>query len=187
MAGRVFRSGNAEVALDGRLEKLVDELVSRTETESLRVARELAEEVADSARRAWYGPGGVRKVTGKSGDIQVREIVNLDTGDVRVSVGSTDDRISGGKPVPVFVRRPGRLSLVRQPVTREQWFATPKALRANFKSTRNDPPGTSPPYIFVPNPDASDGKKQLNELVKKPTRKGIRKAARRLGEAISRG
>ena len=184
---RTFRSGAVTVELDGALQDFVDGLIQRTATSSLIAARELAEKVARDARAHWYGDGGVRRVTGQSGDIQVREVVDLQRGEVRVSVGSTDKRVSGGKPVPVFVKRPGRLSVVRQSVTIDQWFAAPKSMRANFKSTRNDPPGTSPPYLFVPNPNASDGKFQLLEWVRKPVKAGIRRAARSLGEGVSRG
>lgn len=188
MSQTKFTSGNVTVTLSGELEAFVKAAVKRAETHSLRVARELAEKVAADARAEWYGPRGVTKRTGKSGDIRVVETIDISAGEVKVSVGSTDDRISGRRPVPVYVKRPGRLSLRKVSVTHETYWATAKTLRANYHPVPGrDPEGTSGPYIFELNPKASDGKKLLPLYVKNPVKKAMRAAASDLGKAIARG
>ena len=183
-----YKSGDVTVTLSGELEAFVKGALKRAETHSLRIARELAETVAADARADWYGPDGVTRVTGKSGDIQVVESVDIAAGEVKVSVGSTDERISGRRPVPVYVRRPGRLSLRKVSVSHETYWKTRPALRANYHPVPGrDPKGTSGPYVFEPNPKASDGKTLLPILVKNPVKKALRAAASELGTAISRG
>ena len=182
-----YTDGSVTVDLGGQLEDFVRGIVDRATTESLRTARRIAEEVRGDAAARWYGADGVTRKTGLSGQIRVVETVDLAKGEVRVSVGSADKRTSGGKPVPVWVRRPGRLSVVRVPVSAREWFGAPESMRANFKAGPNDPPGTSPPYLFAPNPKASDGKKPIDELVKKPVRKRMKASAEALGAAIAGG
>ena len=181
-----FTNGPVSVDLGDQLEQFVLGIVERTATAALVTARAICEEVAVSARRDWYGPIGVRRITGQSGDIQVREVVDIAAGTVTVSVGSADPRMAGRKPVPVYVRRPGRMSVVKVPVTRAKYFETAPSMRANFsKPLPGDPRGTRPPYVFVPNPAAQDGKFLLQELVKKPVRLALRRAAADLGRALS--
>lgn len=188
MTARSYTNGSVTVSLSGEMEAFVDGLLKKAATASLVTARRLAEEVRDDAERQWYGVNGVRKVTGKSGNIQVTESVNIQTGEVRVSVGSADDRVSGGKPVPVFIRRAGRLSLVKVEVSHDRYWKTPKSMRANYHPIPGrDPRTASGPFIYEPNPKASDGRKMLNEFVKKPVKKAMRKAAGELGTAIREG
>lgn len=180
---RIFRAGGVEVELSDELEDFVERTLARAETAALRQARALAEEVAAEARREWYGPNGVNRKTGKSGDIRVREAVDVRTGTVTVSVGSTDDRRARGRPVPEFIRRPGRTSLVKRRVTHETYWRTPASLRANYHRLPQDQ--TPGPFIWTSNPEASDGKKMLDVYVKRPVRKRIKKAAAELGRDIA--
>ena len=179
-----YTDGSVTVDLGGQLEDFVRGIVDRATTESLRTARRIAEEVRGDAAARWYGADGVTRKTGLSGQIRVVETVDLAKGEVRVSVGSADKRTSGGKPVPVYVHRPGRLSEVRVPVSSREWFAAPKSARANFKAGPNDPKGTSPPYLFPLNPKAADGKKLIDELLKKPLKARVKAAASELASGI---
>src|SRR3990167_2623278 len=88
-----FTDGPVTVQLDGALERWGADLLT-----------------SPQARAAWCGPAGVRRVTGLSGDIRVVTTIDAGRGELRVSVGSTDPRMAGGRPVPTYVHRPTRLS-----------------------------------------------------------------------------
>ena len=123
------------------------------------------------------------KRTGKSGAID--RVTTLDSGrsEVRVSVGSTDTRQdSKGKGiVPYFVRRPGPLSTIRKVVTPEEWWAWKKAGKPVAPKLRGQPPW----QIEVPNPEASDGKYLVVELIRKPVAARLREITPELGRAIA--
>lgn len=68
------------------------------------------------------------------------------------------------------------------------YWATTPALRANYRAIPGrDKPGATGPFVYEPNPNASDGKYQLNELVKKPVKKRIKKLADEVGKRIAAG
>lgn len=186
MTRRVFTSGNVTVELSADIERFVDGLLAKTETAAVREMRELAEEVARDAEAQWYQD--VEWRTGKSGQMEVIERIDLASGEVRFAVGSTDKRRSGGKPVPVYVRRPGRFSLRKVQTTHDGYWATPAAFRANYRAIPGrDRPGQRGPFIYEPNPNASDGKALLVELVKKPVKKRVKKLAEDVGKRIAEG
>ena len=120
-----YSDGMATVTLDGALEAFVRSALSTVERAALAVMEDHAAELAATARREWYGPSGVDRETGKSGDIQVVTTVNAARGIVRVSIGSTDTRKAGktSKPLAAFVHQPWGSSLRAKAVTREEWFA----------------------------------------------------------------
>lgn len=182
---QTFRAGSVEVTLSGELEDFVRRVVERTETAALRSTRAIATEVAREARRKWYGPEGVNRVTGKSGDIQVHETIDVTKGTVTVSVGSTDKRRSGRKLVPEYVHRPGRTSTVKKRVSHDEYWRTPDSLKANYHRQKGDK--TPGPFIFVSNPGASDGKKLLPLFVKRPVKKQVNKAARDIARGVADG
>jgi hypothetical protein len=171
------------VTLDGGLEDFVRGLVARTESAVIRQTREAAEEVARSARAAWYGPNGVTRKTGRSGQIVVRESIDISAGTITISVGSADTRTAGNKPVPVYVHRPKRTSAIQVPCTPDEWYAAASSLRAPW---RDGPVGRTP-YLYAPNPKASDGKHLLVETVKKPMKKRIRRISRDIAREVARG
>lgn len=150
-----FTDGNVTIALDDGLERLVRDLLSAAETETVRILEAAAEEVAAEARGKWYTM--VDKETGRSGDIQVVTTFDTGRGEVRVSVGSTDTRKAGSKPLPVYVHKPGWLSV------------KPRA------GTKGRPP----------NPKANDGAFLLVELVRKPTLRKVKLITPELGRAIA--
>lgn len=167
-----FRDGGVTAIITSNLETELLKRAHAAAGAALSLLQDEAHAVADAAHSSWYGSNGVTRRTGKSGDIAVVTTVTPDA--VRVGLGSTDDRQAGGRFVAMFVKRPGRLSLIRKEVTNDEWWGTPKAMRANYRPRRKgaeneaDPPGSGP-YIYVPNPLASDGKGLMNEFVRKPT------------------
>lgn len=140
------RSGGVTATLTGIDASTVRAIMGRAMGGALRVMESRAEELAAEARREWYGPNGVNRETGKSGDIQVVTTADLDRGEVRVGIGSTDDRTvqsykSGNRaransaqaarrrteggwalPVAVFVHQPSPNKLGAKAVDRDEWF-----------------------------------------------------------------
>ena len=178
-----FTDGPVTVQLDGALERWVADLLTSTQSETVRVMRAAADEVAAAARAAWYGPMGVRRETGLSGDIRVVTTIDAGRGELRVSVGSTDPRMAGGRPVPTYVHRPTRLSTILVETTPREYFAAPESMRGPWKP---GPTGKRIPQLFSPNPRASDGKKLLQVLVRAPLKARVGKLGPTVGAAIGR-
>lgn len=122
MAVTRISSGSATVVLDAPDAAWVREAVSRAMGGALRALEAEAERVAADARREWYGPNGVERETGRSGDIQVVTTVDTAASEVRVGIGSADTRKAGGKPVPVYVHRRWGKGLEPKAVTRDEWL-----------------------------------------------------------------
>lgn len=183
----MFRMANdiGSATLDGGLARLTDTIVEAAKTETLRVLVDVATSVEVTAEASWYGPPGVTRRTGASGDIAVVSEVTADG--VRVSVGSTD--VARAR----FVHRPGPLSTVPAPVSQEEYWANKRAGGATrklyFHARTNRPDQgvvAGGYYKLVPNPKASDGKYLLQELVGKPGRAALRRAGPLIGSAIAR-
>lgn len=119
------KSGGVTATITGMESATVRAIMGRAMGGALRAMEDRAEALAAEARREWYGPSGVERETGKSGDIQVVTTADLDRGEVRVSIGSADDRKAGkgGKPVAVFVHRASSRTLRARAVTQEDWWA----------------------------------------------------------------
>jgi hypothetical protein len=181
-----YRNGSVTVSLDGGLERFVRRLLDSTQSELVRQIRRAADDVARAARADWYGPQGVTRETGRSGDIQVRELVDAARGEIRISVGSTDQRMAGIRPLPVYVHRPGPTSTVLRVVSPRKYFAAPTVMRGPWRVVG----GRRAPQLFVPNPAASDGKFLLQTLVKGPMRARVKAisiaAAKGIGERMRR-
>jgi hypothetical protein len=177
-----FTDGDTTVTLDGAMEDLVRRAIDGATGGSVRVLEDRGAIVATGARAAWYGPGtGVQRRTGRSGDIEV--VTSVSETEVRVSIGSAD--LAKAK----YVHRPGRLSLVRVEVSEAEYWRTPKKLRANFKpfkASKGRPAdsGTGP-YVWRINPDASDGKFLVPELVRKPAAVALQEAIPALTAAFA--
>lgn len=175
-----YNDGGVTVTLDGGLDAFVRQALDAAGGEALTIVEELAEEVAAEAGAAWYGPDGVTKRTGKSGQIDVVETVSPD--EVRVSVGSLD--LDKAK----YVHRPGRLSTTVEEITKEVYeTAKNRPGAALVFHARRDRPGITKGayYRVVHNPLAKDGKYLLSELVTKPARARLKASATALGEAIA--
>ena len=113
------------------------------------------------------------------------ESVDVTRGEWRVSVGSADRRTvgKGGKPLPVYVHRASRASIIEVDCTPDEWYALPESLRAPWRQGR----GKRIPQRKKLNPRASDGKYLLQVLVKGPMKAKIKAIAARIGEAVRRG
>ena len=168
-------SGGVTVEVGGELAEFVADLVARTETAALREIREAAAEVAAHANREWYRM--VTRRTGRTGQIAVQETVDVSQGEVRVSVGSRDRRVLG-RPVPLYVREPGRTSTIEVVVDRARWEAAPEALRVPLGSD-----GVAPIYrIRQANPKSGTGRYLVPTLITGP----MRARAKAIGVEIAR-
>lgn len=177
------------VTLEGNLEAWVRQALTAAAGAVVEAMEEEAQMVADEARANWYSNDGVTRQTGKSGDIRV--VTTVTPSEVRVGIGSTDDRVNDkGLPVALFVKRPGRLSLIRKAVDRDTWWGTAPAMRANYrprragKANEADPAGSGP-YIYEPNPLANDGKTLMVEFVRKPMTARVKVLSPKLRDAIT--
>lgn len=177
-----YSDGGVTVTLDGGLEEWMRSLLSAAETETVRVIEDAADAEARKSEDAWYGPGGVTRRTGRSGEI--KRVTIFSPGEVRVSVGSTDQRIDSQKKklTPLYVRRPGPLSLIDKYVTQGEWWAWKEARKPVGKAGSK---GKSDWVIRVPNPKASDGKFLMVELVRKPVTAMIKAIAPDIAQAIA--
>lgn len=190
-----FRDGSVTCELDDGLDRFVRGLLSAGETETLAEIETAAGEVAQHADAEWYGPNGVTKDTGLTGDIGVVTTIDNVKGEIRVSVGSRDTRKAPktGKPIPVYVHRPAATAMIRKQVTHEEYWAAPKGQRANYHPLPANPKtgfkgDTTPgPFLWVKSPKASDGKFLLAELVRKPAKAKVKLLAGNLGARIVRG
>ncbi len=186
---RVARAGDFTVTIDGNVEEFARQALQAALGETVRLMEAEMQPIADQARAEWYGPQGVTRRTGQSGDIRVVTTIDTARDEVRVGIGSTDGREAKGRYVAVFVHRPKSLSLIRKEVDNATWWATPEAMRANYRPRRKgkeneaDPPGSGP-YIYVLNPLASDGKKLMEEHVRKPATLKLRNLSPALRDAI---
>jgi hypothetical protein len=167
-----FQDGPVTTILHGDLKGFVRAAVVAASGAVVDTLEAEVEPVRASGHGAWYGSNGVTRETGKSGDLQM--VTTVSATEVRVGILSTDDRrTEKGALLAYVMKRPGRLSLVRKEVTNDEWWATPEAMRANYRPRRAgrgnpaDPAGSGP-FIYEPNPKASDGKNLMNELVRKP-------------------
>lgn len=174
-----YTEGGITVTLDGALKARVDEIVATVGGETVRQMQLEAQMVADKARADWYGPEGVTRQTGLSGDIVVTTTVS--PSEVRVGVGSSDTRRAGGRFVAMFVRRPGRLALTPKQVTRGEWWAWKKAGKPVGKGGTPDGADWT---ILEASDAASDGANLMTLFVRRPMTARMRKLPDALREAI---
>jgi hypothetical protein len=168
-----YRDGGVTVTLSGDLLTGVDAAIRRAMGGALEVMETEAEAVARKARAAWYGADGVTRRTGKSGDIQPITTIDAAKQEVRVGVGSTDTRTAGRKPVWVFVHRPAPTSAIQVEVGRAEYFATPDALKARY------------PFVWKPNPGASDGKNLMAVYIRAPIKAALPAVAAAVGKLVT--
>lgn len=124
------------IAGDGWSVVLTDSITERFNQIALAAIRATTAEVeaalepiAQTARAQWYGPNGVKRVTGASGDIQVVTTIAADMSTVTVAVGSTDTRLVKGadgrsRPRATTIHRPGALAAAtkRVEISKDEYF-----------------------------------------------------------------
>ena len=190
MSVTVWREGGVSVRMSGDLLAWADAaILDATNGASAEVAA-ILEPVAAQARAEWYGPQGVVKRTGLSGQIDVITTANLDKGIVTVSIGSTDTRQAGKTRalVPSFVHRPGRTARELKSVTREEFFRTSPSLRVGVARVAKPAQGIKPGdwVIRVLSPRASDGKTLLPIYVNKPAKDAVGAKTIQIGATMAR-
>lgn len=188
-----YRDGDVTVTLDDGLAAFVRGLMTAAERTSVEVCERHAREVADAAERDWYGPGGVTRRTGRSGDIDTE--TRIGAAEVRVRAYSTDTRRAGkgGKPVPVYVHRAAATSSVAVEVTEGEWWGTQRASRGPrgdraWTAKQREAFGAPGRWLVLrQNPKAGDGKYLLTELLRKPGKARERDIAREIAVGVERG
>ena len=187
-----WREGGVTVTLTGDLAAWAERAIKAALGGAVEVVQAEMETVARDAEAAWYGSQGVQRVTGKSGDMAVVTVIDLDKGRVLVSVGSTDDRIAGksGKGVPVYVHRPTSLASSAKVVSREEYYAAPTSTRIGCARKAQPGIAVGDYLVRVSSPRASDGKKLLPLFVNGPGKRALKLAvpalARIMAERIER-
>ena len=175
-----FRDGDTTIILDGALEELVTRAVEAAGGEAVRILQARAQTLARAASAQWYAPGtGVKRRTGKSGDIQV--VTTVSSTDVRVSVGSTDTALVGSKPRAALIHRPSRASLKAVATSQGEWW---RQKRAGLPVGPSGTYGKEDWYVLISNPDASDGKYLIPELIRKPGAALLEAAAPEIAAAL---
>ena len=200
----VYKEGAASIVLSGDLAAWAEQAMRDATGGAVDLLTATLQPVADTASAGWYGPGNVQRVTGQSGRIEVISTIDANKCVVRVSVGSTDTRVSSkgtkyqtksgeekqrsaGAPVPNFVHRPYAATTELKAVTREQFFAAPKSTRVGVAKKDWDflPVKKGDWLIRVVTPRASDGKTLLPIYVNKPGKEAVQGKLTELGAAMA--
>ena len=188
---RAITSGGATITITGDLEARMRQRVINAEHSMVRVIEAALEPIAAAARAEWYGPRGVRERTGRSGEIDVVTTIDVAKAEARVSIGSRETELAGGKPRVVYIRSPGALSTTLKAVDADTYWRTPKEIQFAFRRPKGfrDDPGRPPqgfPAIFVGTEGAGKGYgAMLEKLVKAPARKAIKVSVRQLAKAAT--
>ena len=187
-----WRVGGVTTTLDGDLEAWAERAIKNALGGAVEVVQAELETVARSAESAWYGAQGVQRVTGKSGDMAVVTVLDLDKGRVLVSVGSTDDRVSTsnrskGAPVAYFVHRPGPNTPVAKVVTHEEFYAAPMSTRIGRARKAQPANGIAVGdyLVRVASTRAADGKKLLPLYVNGPGKRALKLAVPALARIMA--
>lgn len=201
----VWREGGVSVTLTGDLLAWANAAINDATNGAAAEVAAILEPVAAQARAEWYGPQGVIKRTGLSGQIDVITTANLDKGVVTVSVGSTDTRTAtkgtlrqradgtetrrqAGAPIPAFVHRAGRTTTRLQAVTREEFFRAPKSTRVGVAHKAQPQLGIKPGdwiiRVLIDRP--SDGKTLLPIYVNRPAKEAVGAKTLEIGATMAR-
>lgn len=172
--------GKAAVTVTGDLEAMAKRLVDATAKAFVDATAPIADAVVASAEAHWYDD--IEKRTGKSG--QWTTAISLRPDSVTVGIQSLDDRKVGpnGAVVAFVVHRPGVLSLMPKEVSQGEWW---RAKKAGHPVGRTGAAGANNWLIYVPNPDARDGKTLMPELIRRPFRQRIKNIGTQLGPIVS--
>lgn len=176
-----YTEGGVTVALDDGLNRFMRAAFDAATTETVRILEAAAEEQRAKSEADWYDPNtGVTRQTGRSGQLEV--VTTISAEEVRVSLQSSDTSRVGSKPRAALIRRPARLSLVEELVDQGAWWAWK---RGGKPVGRRGTAGKGDWSILVPNPNASDGRQLVAELIRKPMKARIKTILPALGRAIA--
>jgi hypothetical protein len=186
-----YTNGAATVILSGDLEAFARAALVQATNGAIHVMEAAAEEVRAAAEEVWYRQ--VDRETGQSGALAVVTTVDEARGEVRVTVGSTDPRKDKrGRPAVAFIHRPRALSTVAVQITDGEYNRLKSkggtAAATVFHARFDDPHAGVKAGLYYRkkgNPDASDGKVLLQELIRKPMRAKIKVILPDLGRAVA--
>ena len=184
-----YKDGGVTISLDGDLAKWAEAAVQQAAGAAIDIVRAELDAVASSAEASWYGPQGVQRVTGKSGQMAVTTTIDAAKGVIRVTVGSSDDRRVGKKALApaAYVHRAERLATELQVVTREQFLSAPQSTRVGRARRASTITGAKVGdyLIRIASPRASDGKKLSPLFVFAPGKRAITAALPKIGAAMA--
>lgn len=184
-----WRYGGVTVTQTGDLEAWAERAIRSALGGAVDVVQAEFEQVAREAESVWYGAQGVQRVTGKSGDMAVVTVLDVDKGRVLVSVGSTDDRIAGktSNRVPVYVHRAGPNTSVAKVVSRKEFYAAPPSTRIGRARKAQPANGIAVGdyLIRVASTRASDGKKLIPLFVNAPGKRALKLAVPALARIMA--
>lgn len=176
--------------LDERMRAIFETMVRAASAEVI----DAFEPVATRARAEWYGPNGVKRRTGASGDVIVTAAIATDLSSVTVAVGSTDTKIVKGangraRPRATAIHRPGVFARERVELTKDEYFRRWRLNKeGKQKSTVWQDKKTGKYYGYAPAQNAGDGAYLLPKLVNVPARAALKainiKIGRRIASAI---
>lgn len=168
MGTTTYRDGPATIRVTADFAAILRQALQNASGGCLDALEAEAEKVQQDASAQWYGPNGVNKRKGTTGDIAVSTEVQPTK--VKVSVGSTDLKNA------IYVHRPGPLSLIAVEITKDEYRRVKKTdKKATVFHARKSMPEAKVEagkyYRSEPNPNASDGRYLLPLLVSSPYRK----------------
>lgn len=192
MSEYVIRDGDFTFRITDDLDRWIEDEYVRMSVAFTESAREVLEPIRDDALRRWYGPDGVTRITGRSGDIQIVTTLDVGTQEVRVAIGSTDTRMVKGRdgrsrPRATAIHRPGALAMEWVEVTDAEYW---RLWRENDKLGRTITPvkhdkKTGRRYAKKLKPTHSDGAYLLPMFVTGPARKAVKELNRAIGRRIA--
>lgn len=170
----VYREGGVSVTLTGDLEEWIRRAVREAVGDVVTELERTMQTVADQAEAQWYGADGVQRVTGLSGDFGVTTTINVTRGLIRVSVGSTDERVTDGRiPLPRVIHRAGPFATRTVAVTLAEYEAAPPSIRRG-QAKRASSRIKVGDWLIAEARKGNDGKKILPIFVGAPGKAALR-------------
>lgn len=192
MADYVITDGEFTVRVSDSLDRWIDEQYAAAARAVAASFEEVLQPVADHARAEWYGPRGVKRDTGASGDIRVVTTIDVGRHTVTTAVGSTDTKMVKGRdgrarPRATAIHRPGALAMEWVQVTDSEYW---RMWRENDKLGRRvnavkHDRKTGLYYAKKLKPTNADGAYLLPLLITGPARKAIKGLNRALGRRLA--
>jgi len=188
-----YKDGGASVALEGDLAKWAEAAIQKAAGAAINIVRAELEAVARQAEADWYGPAGVERRTGQSGQMEVTTTIDARRGVIRVTVGSSDPRRVGKKALApaAYVHRPGPNPVALKVVTKAEYFAAPASTRY-FKAKRDgkswkvpSPEIKAGDYVVQVAGRAGDGKRLSPLFVFAPGKRVIAAALPKIAAAMA--
>jgi hypothetical protein len=189
-----YRDGGVSIEIPHDLRAWAESAIKTAAGEAIGIVRAELEAVARQAEADWYGPAGVERRTGQSGQMEVTTTIDARRGVIRVTVGSSDPRRVGKKALApaAYVHRPGPNPVALKVVTEAEYFAAPASTR--YCRAKRDGKSWKVPspeikagdYVVQVAGRASDGKKLSPLFVFAPGKRAVAAALPEIGAAMAR-